>query len=335
MKDISTIYQFDLYKKFARFCADSYWVYPPYCKTNDYFEEYFYKNFFHKIVKNKIYTNLIYIPINWTLVLKSNPWNFENNSRLKIIQDLLNNLNPNYRYFTICMHDNAPMLKLPNFTLNFSAGHCCQKESPMLKDLTESFRKIFENNIEDFRQNIPIPLIVKNRISKLVPTNNKYSKKYLASFIGSDSHELRLLINNKYQNNKNFFIRLKNNPNMENSMEDVNIFIEKSLESYFALCPRGWGPTSYRLYEVMQLNCVPVYISDIFWLPYENEINWNDICVFIKPEQIDSLEDILKEELESGNYQKKLKYINEIYDQYFTFEKMFDKIIQDINCGMP
>lgn len=313
-------YQLSLYKYFSDFNGTPFWNYPPYCDINDYFEEFFHKNFFIKINnENKTY-KMIYIPIKWTYVLKTFTI-----LQLRELQKKIDNLSKEYLYFTVCMHHNAPIHRLPKFTKNFSSGYCCDKNMYNGKVFTEE-------NI-NLRENIPIPLIVKNKIF-----NNNISninKKYLASFLGSDSHMIRETLTNKYINNNKFFIKLKHNPNMENNMDDVNLFIEKSIESYFVLCPRGWSPTSYRLYETMQLNCVPVYISDIFWLPYENEINWNNMCVFIKPDQLNNLENTLEEELKSGNYIKKLDYLNQIYNKYFTFENMFNKIIDNINCGMP
>ena len=40
------------------------------------------------------------------------------------------------------------------------------------------------------------------------------------------------------------------------------------IHSVFGLAPRGYGPTSFRLYETMQMDAVPIYISDVFWLPF-------------------------------------------------------------------
>ena len=33
-------------------------------------------------------------------------------------------------------------------------------------------------------------------------------------------------------------------------------------DSLFSLCPRGYGPTSFRLYESIQLGSIPVYIAE-------------------------------------------------------------------------
>jgi hypothetical protein len=326
-------YQYALYEQFSQFCKEPFWSYPPYCNQNDYFEEYFYINFLDKILQAKTSIKYIYIPINWTYLLKTVHWSYEDNSELKKIQKMLNDLDPKYSYFTVCTHDNAPILQLPKFTKNFSAAHSCQKFSNMFQNL-EPLMYNHIQNIQDFRQDITIPLLTKKNINHYIKHKN-YKKKYLASFVGSSSHELRSRLQKQYKNNTNFFIYNKNNLGLKDSMEDVYFFIEKSLESYFILCPRGWSPTSYRLYEAMQLDRVPVYISDNFLLPYENEIDWNRMCVLITPNQLNDLEEILKKEIRSGDYEKKTKYIKSIYSKYFSFENTFNYIIDNLNCGMP
>jgi hypothetical protein len=231
----------------------------------------------------------------------------------------LASLDNSYSYFTVCTHDNAPpyWFKLPDKTKFFCGGYY---------DTDPSLINFKEINSKKY---ISIPLIVSPSINTGIQNNINSNKKYLASFIGSNSNYLRENLEKIYLNNPKFYIKNKFNPEMKSSsFGELQFFINVSLQSYFILCPRGFSPTSYRLYESLHLKRIPVYISDIFWLPYEDEINWNDICVFIKPEQINSLEEILNEELKSGNYQKKLKYINEISDQYFTFEAIFSKIIE-------
>ena len=62
--------------------------------------------------------------------------------------------------------------------------------------------------------------------------------------------------------------------------------------SYFALCPRGYGVTSYRLYEAFEFGVVPVYISreDEYYLPFEDIVDWDKLCVFHDPDKEDDLE---------------------------------------------
>jgi hypothetical protein len=59
-------------------------------------------------------------------------------------------------------------------------------------------------------------------------------------------------------------------------------------QSVLTLAPRGYGQTSYRLYEAIKLGSVPVYTSDALWLPFQELINWTAIAV------LDSTGDPLK-----------------------------------------
>ena len=60
------------------------------------------------------------------------------------------------------------------------------------------------------------------------------------------------------------------NSNIEtNNLEKFENLIKSS---FFFLCPKGYGPASFRLYESIELGTVPVYISDDFVLPFEEEI---------------------------------------------------------------
>jgi hypothetical protein len=63
--------------------------------------------------------------------------------------------------------------------------------------------------------------------------------------------------------------------------------------SWFALCPRGYGPTSYRLYEAIQMGCIPVYITDTPILPCADELDWSTFCVVVGLDSIGQLPDIL------------------------------------------
>ena len=45
--------------------------------------------------------------------------------------------------------------------------------------------------------------------------------------------------------------------NVTRKVEDWKQFIQ---DSEFHLCPRGYGPTSYRLYECLQSETIPIYV---------------------------------------------------------------------------
>lgn len=63
-------------------------------------------------------------------------------------------------------------------------------------------------------------------------------------------------------------------------------------ETRFALCPRGFGPSSIRIYEAMQAGCVPVIISDQWCAPVG--VDWDQCSLRLKEAQIDQLPALLE-----------------------------------------
>eukprot|EP00948_MAST-09A_sp_MAST-9A-sp1_P003832 g3832.t1 len=64
--------------------------------------------------------------------------------------------------------------------------------------------------------------------------------------------------------------------------------------SRFVLAPRGFAANSYRFYEALAFTAIPVYVwEDEFVLPYADRINWNDICVMVRRNQLPQLRNIL------------------------------------------
>lgn len=56
-------------------------------------------------------------------------------------------------------------------------------------------------------------------------------------------------------------------------------FLAELDRSIYALCPRGHGLTSFRLYEVMARGCLPVIIAD-GWVPPKG-IAWHSFCTYV------------------------------------------------------
>ena len=102
--------------------------------------------------------------------------------------------------------------------------------------------------------------------------------------------------------------------------------------SYFSLCPRGYGVTSYRLYESFDFNVVPVYISteSEYYLPFKEIIDWRKLCVFYDPTKEDNLQSKLENILNSEQYQEMIEYGNFCNNKYFNFDFITDYIIKTI-----
>ncbi len=100
---------------------------------------------------------------------------------------------------------------------------------------------------------------------------------------------------------------------------EYNRFIQLMCRSTFALCPRGYGNTSFRMYEAMGLGAIPIYISDIHWLPFPDKIDWNKCSVLVKPDEIDKISKTIRA-IKPNRIREMQDYIKEINDKYFTFE---------------
>jgi hypothetical protein len=256
--------------------------------------DYLEEYFIRYFEENNLNTKKYFIPVAW-----SSCYINSKDAPQTELQQLLLSLDQDVEYFIVSTHDDAPREILPKNTLAFSAG--------------------------GNKGNIPIPLIVSP-----IPTNKVQEKKYLASFVGSLTHPLRQLLLQKHSNNSSFYFSCKQwTP--EVSKKNVDDFFDITSQSYFSFAPRGYGKTSYRLYEIMQLGVVPIYLSDQFWLPWKDEIDWKSICIFVNEKNIDNIDIILKKELYSKEYYKKVEIINKIYDQYFTLESTTKKIIEAVN----
>ncbi len=252
-----------------------------------YLEDYF----FDFYIKNKDQFDVkgrTLIPVSWTtLYVENTPIN---------IQEYLDQLDPNGAYFTVVQHDEGIRQRLPANTLVFEAG--------------------------GLGNGVPIPLVC----SKLEQTSINQNRSIFCSFVGSITHPIRQALCQEYDIETGYVFSIQNWAQLVriNRFED---FIHKTQNSIFALAPRGYGATSFRLYETMQLGAIPVYVSDKHWLPWQDELNWNELCVILKPEQIPYMDNILKRYSDNQLNEMRQK-IKSVYDDYFTLEGVCKQILK-------
>lgn len=110
------------------------------------------------------------------------------------------------------------------------------------------------------------------------------AKRWLASFMGKlRTHPIRSEMQRS--------LSKRDGTNIQDGVRDVSLFVEQILQSYIALCPRGYGPTSFRFYEAMQLGVVPLLISDVDNRPFKAFLPWDQISLYA--ELVEDIEDIL------------------------------------------
>ena len=287
--------------------SPTYPVYPPY-HTGMYLEEYFF-DFYQKNIERFKILNRQYIPIFWTnCYVNGVQEGWGDRLSFSDIQSEINKLDPKLSYFTVCQHDDAPMNPIPQDTVVFSAGG---------------------NAVGTLVAPIPLlcgPLLYSHLFSTSFFHEQKRNKTLLASFVGSNTHDIRNKMVDALKDKDGVYISTKVwEQNVQ--FDQFTDFMESSLRSKFVLCPRGYGASSFRIYEAMQLDAIPVYISDRFWLPWLHELNWNEFCVLIKEEQIPDLHSIL-ESIDDETYEKMKQKIKEVYENYFTLEGTCNKILQ-------
>jgi hypothetical protein len=275
----------------------------PFYHEGKYLEEYFYDYYIKNIEEFKK-TGLEYIPVFWTELYLGG------NHLLQELQQDLNNLDSSKKYFTVSQHDDAPYQTFPSKTIHFSAGG----NQP---------------------NTIPIPLICSP-----IPDIKNIEKDIFCSFVGSVTenipnnwasvaYNVRMKMLEVLVDKKEYVLKPKHwSPEVKS--ERQNLFIETTSRSKFTLCPRGYGATSFRLYEAMQLGSIPVYIYyDKIFTPFTNKVNWNDIAILVDFKDIDKLDDILKS-ISEEKRQHMIATIKEIYPKYFTLEGMCDNILDSL-----
>ena len=271
--------------------------------------------FHHMLVKNKnsIVSNYVYLPVYWTSYYVLN--NYGNN--IQPIYDWLKTLDKSKKYFTIVQY--ASGIFVEKFDkefemLVFSAGgggiNIKGPDSEKQVSYNNLVRHIFYGN----KANYDIPLMC----LPLFPSIN-CEKTIFCSFMGRfDTHFCRIKMLNVLKHNKKY--------QMFKSV-DFNTYKNILNQSIFTLAPRGYGYTSFRIYEAIAANSIPIYIwHDKKILPFEDEINWSAFCIIINHDDIEKLPEIL----EKCNIKEMQNELQKIKNK-FTFEKTYDYIVKKID----
>jgi hypothetical protein len=131
-----------------------------------------------------------------------------------------------------------------------------------------------------------------------------------------------------YRSDTDFIFDTKNwNPSVPK--EELYKFIKVTKHSKFTLCPRGYGAQSFRLYEVLQLNSVPVIVYDKVWFPFSDIINWSEFCVLVPFNEISLLKEKLLN-IDNEQYNTMLIKGKQIYKEFFTMEGMSNTILKTL-----
>jgi xylogalacturonan beta-1,3-xylosyltransferase len=108
--------------------------------------------------------------------------------------------------------------------------------------------------------------------------------------------------------------------------QDAARFVEWTLRSKFCLAPRGYGRSSFRFFEAMQLDTIPVYLwDDIEWLPYKDVLDYSTFSISISRRDLPQLYDRLRS-ISDDTYQKMKQELLRVR-RHFTLEGMAEYIV--------
>jgi len=249
-------------------------------------------------------TDWIYLPIYWTNNYVQRGFKAD-----ECAQGVLDSLDAGERYFTVVQCDDGIYERYPENLLVFGAG-----------------------GVGD----IPIPLL-----AAPPHPNGKHARDTLGSFMGTVEcggpagegkatestwnpdgfgAMTRRAMFAAFAGTPGFYLRDCNVP--------VGEFRTQMHRSRFALCPRGYGRTSFRLYEAMEMGCVPVYIhADGAWLPYRDVLNWSELAVLCDIGEIASLPERLIG-IDPYWTQQAREKLAVLSDDYFTMSGMCRQIFR-------
>jgi len=298
----------DVPKKFQQRCNVQY----PNYSCGVQMEEILYELLIKDIDKlNNINSDYIYLPIFWTDYYINHNYGKD----IYELYDYLDTLDTSKKYFTIVQYDSGIFVKNSNLNiLVFGASGGINIYYNCHTDI--NYQNILFNIFNGNKPDISIPLLT---YPYLICNNS--NKDIYCSFVGSfKTHPIRVQL-----------LELLSNPKFDNKFVfsetlPTNKYIDILNRSKFTLCPRGFGYTSYRLFEAIHCESVPIFIWDEHCiLPYDDIIDWNKFSIVIHSNEIQNLPDIL----EKVNYSyllnelKKVKYM-------FQYDNLCQYIINRI-----
>jgi glycosyltransferase involved in cell wall biosynthesis len=158
-----------------------------------------------------------------------------------------------------------------------------------------------------------------------------FERDYEMSFLGSFlTHWTRKELA-KFSKNEKCFVQNSGLWNFQKGEKE-----RKRFETYYvnllndtkiALCPRGTGPSTIRLWEAMGSGCVPLVISDYLKMPMEKTIDWDDLIINVPENDVENLLDYLPNDAT-------LKQMSEeclkVYYENFSNDNLYKTIMAGI-----
>jgi hypothetical protein len=228
-----------------------------------------------------------YLPVFWTRWHLNHDYGRSGISDLQAIVD--NAIIDDKKTFTVCQYDDGPSVNIGRATIFLSSRKTAQGKD--------------------------IPLLC-NRHSK--PWFVK--KKYLASFAGRIStHPIRSTMLQALSGRPDVCLRDCELPTKK--------FVQQLCESRAALAPRGYGGSSFRFFEAMQLGVPPILFGEMDTRPFKNYIPWEEVSFYAKDER--ELVNTVNL-MDTYDLDRMGKRASEIYHRDLTYQRWCRLVIKEL-----
>ncbi|CAK0912038.1 unnamed protein product [Prorocentrum cordatum] len=281
-------------------------------------DEAFFEHFMQRFrTEPNFYLGLVYLPIPWKSVAEDAPRRYHTQVPLKQTVQLLQYLDPDFRYFTVmvqgCAHDFGVDINWSNVLVFDSRG---------------SDRTIPSGGLVN---RVPIPLRYMEELP-LMPVKSRQ-----VFFAGSCSwNEIRMSLPS--------LVNVSENASSEyewllyecDDKLPYEIFVGHLRNATWAFCVAGTHPVSFVTYQALQVGSLPIIPYDMFsssctrhewscpsrseafiWLPYRDiGVRWLDFAVLLPKSELTNLAHII-DQMKADNVAKRLATVQK-YRPLFT-----------------
>ncbi len=161
--------------------------------------------------------------------------------------------------------------------------------------------------------------------------------KYLFSFIGNtNTHSCRqeilklrggrgYIVDTRNEIKRMGILQSKEEKEKENARYRIK-YADSLYKSKFILCPRGFGTSSFRIFEAMRCGRIPVIISDEWVEPYGSE--WSKFSFRIAESEISKIPDFLAQN--EHRFADMSSYARKAWEQGYSKKAAFNQLMNEL-----
>jgi hypothetical protein len=135
----------------------------------------------------------------------------------------------------------------------------------------------------------------------------------------------------------NFVKRMYYRGGNEKSKEQLRQeFLNNIQDTDYTICIRGTGNFSQRLYEVLALGRIPIFIDTDSILPFDDVIDWRSHCIWVKPAELELLPEKVSEfhnALDASEFADLQRRCRELWEDRLSFSGFFTHFGEHLEFG--